>query len=143
MDIKLIAEIFQELGAGNTALIVILFLFTWGFVRIIKVLPNLIERLVSAIENLGTTFAVHDVRASAISQTLLSIESNIKDLNRDVANQENITRIHERLDSHFVTAATKEDIKLILTAINDHSKNCQEMGVQLQRDVIGGRRHES
>lgn len=136
MELKVLAEILQEVGAGNTALIVILGLFAWFFT---KVLPKAVERLVAAIENLGTTFAVHDVRASAISQSLIGIETNIYNLNKNVANQENIVRLHDRLDIHFSNSATKEDIKLIIDAVADHARDCQVRNNQLQRDVIGGR----
>jgi len=137
LDVGVLVEIFQKLGAGNTAVILIMGLFAWFFT---KVLPRAVERLVAAIENLGTTFAVHDVRASAISQSLTSLQADMFNLSKNVANQENIVRVHDRLDIHFSNSATKEDIKLIIDTMMDHSKDCQARGNQLQRDIIGGKK---
>lgn len=136
LDIKVLSDIFQQVGAGNAALIIILFLFSWGFIRIIKVLPRLVERLVCAIENLGTTFAVHDTRATVIAQGIVTLQSSIHELSKEMATQSDIIRLHKRLDDHNITAATKEDINQVLKAMADHSRDCQDRTNQIQRDVL-------
>lgn len=136
LDIKVISGIFQEVGAGNTALIIILFLFSWGFVRIINVLPKAINRLVAAIENLGTTFVVHDTRSTVISQSIITLQAEVHELIKTVANQDSIIRVHKRQDDHNATAATKEDVGLILKALGEHTKDCQDRSNQINRDIL-------
>ena len=135
MDIRTIGDLVQQVGISNAILIVVVAVIAWFFV---KVLPKAVERLVSAIEGLGTTFAVHDARATAISQGLSCLQADVRDLNKNVANQDHIVRLHDRLDIYFLSSATKEDIKVILEAISKHQTDCQLRSGQIQRDVIGG-----
>lgn len=135
MDIKTIGDLFQLVGASNAMLIIVSFAVGYFFV---KILPNAVERLVTAIENLGKTFAVHDERSTIVFQSVCGLQNDVRELAKSTANQGDIIRLHTRLDDHFIIASTKEDIKLVIEAITEHAKDCQIRSSQIQRDVIGG-----
>ena len=135
MDIRAIGDLFQQVGSSNAMLIVITFAIGWFFIRI---LPKPVERLVTAIENLGKTFAVQDERSAIIFRSVSGLQEDLRELTKVTANQADIIRLHTRLDDHFVVTATKEDVKLIIDALAAHTRDCQVRSNLIQRDILGG-----
>jgi flagellar biogenesis protein FliO len=134
--LKYFIEVFKELGAGNTALIVLILLFVWFFV---KILPQATERIVKAIENLGKVFAAHEERSVSIQNDIKVLQLDVKDLQGDVQKvlesmmrKEEVGRIHDRLDN----MATREDIAIFTAALRDHSDDCRRANERILDKVI-------
>jgi|GEM_PF-2579017 len=51
----------------------------------------------------GFPFAVNDVRATAIMQSLSNIQVDVLNLGENVSNQDDIVRLHDRLDHYLLT----------------------------------------
>ena len=121
---KFFAEVFREFGAGNTAQLIILGLFAWFF---IKILPQAVERVVKAIEDLGKVFAVHEERSILLQQTVLSIQADLRCVQTNSPTKETINKIHDRIND----LPTKDDFNLFIDELRRHGEECEKRGSRI------------
>jgi len=125
--VKFVADVFREFGAGNTALVIILGMFVYFF---LKLMPPAVERVVAAVEKLGTTFAVHDERATLLYQLVTTVLTEIHSIKAGQVTETHLNRFHERIDNIVSNQVTKDQlddcIELLKKELERHASLCEK-----------------
>ena len=131
--LKLLIETFKEIGAGNTALILIFLFLGWVAVKLV---PPAVERTASAFERIAESMA-------KLEMVLHSHSSDAEII------KQNVQKLHDKIDKAVIVFATREDItslsnvvkaegELIHSAVLDHTKVCQHQAERIMDKVDAG-----